>query len=92
MPKRYVADGVSTHSRPKAAGMVQVRRDYESYRFNTQPPEGGWSYLKAIKFYTNSFNTQPPEGGWKCLTLTIINAMCFNTQPPEGGWKKPHRF
>ena len=27
--------------------MVQVRRDYDSYRFNTQPPEGGCRPLQS---------------------------------------------
>ncbi len=35
--------GVSTHSRPKAAGTRFDFRDEVSPRFNTQPPEGGWS-------------------------------------------------
>ena len=33
---------VSTHSRPKAAGLERNRGYYRLYRFNTQPPEGGW--------------------------------------------------
>ena len=33
---------VSTHSRPKAAGCLCVRRVSLSNCFNTQPPEGGW--------------------------------------------------
>ena len=32
--------------------------------FNTQPPEGGWSYLLPPAGGRRSFNTQPPEGGW----------------------------
>ena len=35
--------GVSTHSRPKAAGSVNARRNPSCNRFNTQPPEGGWT-------------------------------------------------
>ena len=34
--------GVSTHSRPKAAGAVNVFAVILSPCFNTQPPEGGW--------------------------------------------------
>ena len=33
---------VSTHSRPKAAGGVLGAVGVECFRFNTQPPEGGW--------------------------------------------------
>ena len=34
---------VSTHSRPKAAGARRYLLSVQSARFNTQPPEGGWS-------------------------------------------------
>ena len=33
---------VSTHSRLKAAGKTGKDYDRSRYRFNTQPPEGGW--------------------------------------------------
>ena len=36
------AYGVSTHSRPKAAGASVVYPLFYPVRFNTQPPEGGW--------------------------------------------------
>ena len=39
---------VSTHSRPKAAGLIPF--DWDSYRacFNTQPPEGGWPCQQSM--------------------------------------------
>ena len=33
---------VSTHSRPKAAGMITLITGVPGSGFNTQPPEGGW--------------------------------------------------
>ena len=39
------SDTVSTHSRPKAAGIQTVQRPLRHVRFNTQPPEGGWLEL-----------------------------------------------
>ena len=33
---------VSTHSRPKAAGVTNSLI-FKRVRFNTQPPEGGWN-------------------------------------------------
>ena len=36
---------VSTHSRPKAAGIFTDLFSRESVRFNTQPPEGGWNVV-----------------------------------------------
>ena len=58
------------------------------FRFNTQPPEGGW-FKKETDRYRNytGFNTQPPEGGWQAAALPRRVARGFNTQPPEGGWK-----
>ena len=35
--------GVSTHSRLKAAGRLNWLNAKLSWRFNTQPPEGGWA-------------------------------------------------
>ena len=32
--------------------------------FNTQPPEGGWSWFVLVGQQRHGFNTQPPEGGW----------------------------
>ena len=33
---------VSTHSRLKAAGPYLLFKHLQAWRFNTQPPEGGW--------------------------------------------------
>ena len=38
----HICIRVSTHSRPKAAGPCCRQPDRQPYRFNTQPPEGGW--------------------------------------------------
>ena len=77
---------VSTHSRLKAAGLVQILHWIRS-RVSTH------SRLKAAGFgrkfghdADNGFNTQPPEGGWRRTGWGIIIIYCFNTQPPEGGW------
>ena len=37
-----IAEIVSTHSRPKAAGWAARTVSTTVRRFNTQPPEGGW--------------------------------------------------
>ncbi len=77
---------VSTHSRLKAAGPNSNQSDYPRYRFNTQPPEGGWLIISAMIPSRRRFNTQPPEGGWSSCTAFILAVARFNTQPPEGGW------
>jgi len=78
---------VSTHSRPKAAGHHDRKRQGRIRSFNTQPPEGGWSFKPCDSTRLNSFNTQPPEGGWIVQFPLFSFPLSFNTQPPEGGWK-----
>ena len=55
---------VSTHSRPKAAGSSSCLHPAPPYRFNSQPPEGGWSMRTKRNASRTRFNSQPPEGGW----------------------------
>ena len=57
---------VSTHSRLKAAGHVSTATVFCHWRFNTQPPEGGWGQFFKRYRLVGCFNTQPPEGGWYC--------------------------
>ena len=56
---------VSTHSRPKAAGLPAEAPALPPASFNTQPPEGGWYPASAQAASLGCFNTQPPEGGWQ---------------------------
>ena len=39
---------VSTHSRPKAAGLAAESAVIGTLGFNTQPPEGGWLVSSAV--------------------------------------------
>ena len=55
---------VSTHSRPKAAGIEFSSSFSPIGGFNTQPPEGGWRGVLLCRCTHPCFNTQPPEGGW----------------------------
>ena len=80
------AGHVSTHSRPKAAGIRFGRPFLRLESFNTQPPEGGWQRQRAKGRRGRCFNTQPPEGGWRCSYWYWQANHGFNTQPPEGGW------
>ena len=80
-------NSVSTHSRPKAAGVFSTLVFIMQLCFNSQPPEGGWGRGAQNPAQGNRFNSQPPEGGWSshliCLTIARNR---FNSQPPEGGW------
>ena len=62
--ERLRGDAVSTHSRPKAAGRHFTVFQKLLNRFNSQPPEGGWSRMRAMFITGMGFNSQPPEGGW----------------------------
>ena len=61
-PRGFVRVGflnlVSTHSRPKAAGHTAGNFRKPDSRFNTQPPEGGWSLSQkpcSIRFRSPDF-------------------------------------
>ena len=41
---------VSTHSRPKAAGADTGAPTLAKDGFNSQPPEGGWTFTIALRF------------------------------------------
>ena len=82
---------VSTHSRLKAAGLDAVPDAAAGGGFNTQPPEGGWSWQRLpLRLPSCRFNTQPPEGGWGGAQFCQQLDDGFNTQPPEGGWPAGH--
>ena len=56
---------VSTHSRPKAAGMDNLRRSSVFFvSTHSRPKAAGLILTKCVQ-QTNGFNTQPPEGGWR---------------------------
>ena len=82
---KLAQDGVSTHSRLKAAGHVGLFRHTAQSGFNTQPPEGGCTGSKPSVNRGYCFNTQPPEGGCFDYLWSVNHGVCFNTQPPEGG-------
>ena len=92
IPKYYPEIEVSTHSRPKAAGLWVVRASELYHGFNTQPPEGGWSQTTGFSILPAGFNTQPPEGGWLIRLIPVFSSNGFNTQPPEGGWESSGVF
>ena len=83
---------VSTHSRPKAAGIAMTARRSRWWRFNSQPPEGGWETATARPAKCRCFNSQPPEGGWCRYSARYCDRRGFNSQPPEGGWEHAQRF
>jgi len=57
------------------------------WRFNTQPPEGGWLYFHGvpIEYCPVSTHSRLKAAG---IVVVVVRQSCagFNTQPPEGGW------
>ena len=48
-------EGVSTHSRPKAAGQNTLLQSSATCGFNSQPPEGGWIALMSYSCNYRAF-------------------------------------
>ena len=65
--------GVSTHSRPNAAGRVGDCNHAREHGFNSQPPEGGWAHVEAaLQGRSVSTHSRPKAAG-----LILLHACCF---------------
>ena len=78
---------VSTHSRPKAAGVEKTCKKIEEIWFQHTAARrrldlpGCFSYGDTIV----STHSRPKAAG-KARQCIFKATRCFNTQPPEGGW------
>ena len=63
--------GVSTHSRPKAAGCMHISANAKPQGFQHTAARRRLGLQLRYKFIGHSFNTQPPEGGWGCNPFTL---------------------
>ena len=52
-------------------------------RFNTQPPEGGWTFHGHPMKILRGFNTQPPEGGWNALFSDLSRTLVSTHSRPK---------
>ena len=78
---------VSTHSRPKAAGLfAEYFAPADMFQL-TAARRRLAKLLTQLHLEVSRFNSQPPEGGWKSASCFKFKMYCFNSQPPEGGWK-----
>ena len=58
-------NGVSTHSRPKAAGLrLHGGRHLPHVSTHSRPKAAGKSFGDCLPTAYPRFNSQPPEGGW----------------------------
>ena len=77
---------VSTHSRPKAAGILRVSRAGESLvSTHSRPKAAGECDDLVNQVNKVSTHSRPKAAGAPIHRLRFA-AFCFNTQPPEGGW------
>ena len=78
--------GVSTHSRPKAAGVLSdqsVVKDVVST--HSRPKAAGSKEFEAIGSRMVSTHSRPKAAGQTGLGEPASKRR-FNSQPPEGGW------
>ena len=79
-------DGVSTHSRPKAAGDLIKFATGFFVLFQLTAARRRLARFFLLYDFGIGFNSQPPEGGWLPRFNCATSKTCFNSQPPEGGW------
>ena len=76
---------VSTHSHPKVAAIMISYRIVSCSGFNTQPPEGGCSYVVRDNNGQRTVSTHSHPKVAATAKRQLPNPSSFNTQPPEGG-------
>ena len=69
---------VSTHSRPKAAGRLVQNEVRRWYRFNTQPPEGGWGWCR--RYGQHPFGFQHTAARRRLATITLTTSLYWMFQ------------
>ena len=71
---------VSTHSRPKAAGFIKHHMHIRCIGFNTQPPEGGWSWKNGcVPMSRVSTHSRPKAAGHCALFFMCLFRMFQHT-------------
>ena len=77
---------VSTHSRPKAAG-VSTKVNLKSFVFQLTAARRrlDFSALTKNEKITVSTHSRPKAAGY-VKDIQATRRACFNSQPPEGGW------
>ena len=84
------ASPVSTHSRPKAAGLRNSITYLSGVVSTHSRPKAAGMSLPADKWdLIVSTHSRPKAAGQDCVSVAVGTG-CFNTQPPEGGWKCKH--
>ena len=88
-PGQSIRPGVSTHSRPKAAGNgMKVSAQREVVSTHSRPKAAGvQGLIQAARDL--SFNTQPPEGGWPIYFILIFCLIVSTHSRPKAAGVEP---
>ena len=78
---------VSTHSRPKAAGLFADALGGGYFGFNTQPPEGGWAFRRPEICHEISVSThsRPKAAGAVSFFSGIFGGVSTHSRPKAAG-------
>ena len=79
---------VSTHSRPKAAGLGLSFVSYVGLNVSTHSrPKAAGAFSTFFISRYNRFNTQPPEGGWDntCFQTANFSTVSTHSRPKAAG-------
>ena len=81
----YYLDKVSTHSRPKAAGVcLIVFKHTFKFQHTAARRRLGVVGVLGLLGINVSTHSRPKAAGFLIAAAPYL--FCFNTQPPEGGW------
>ena len=77
---------VSTHSRPKAAGVfITAICNKQTVSTHSRPKAAGQARL--LRWVSGKVSTHSrPKAAGRLISRQGQKGRCFNTQPPEGGW------
>ena len=78
---------VSTHSRPKAAGLYLDLDNMSIFEFQHTAARRrlAESSVSIAPIHAVSTHSRPKAAGYG-MSRRLPGSCCFNTQPPEGGW------
>ncbi len=80
---------VSTHSRPKAAAILDVLLRLEKEGFNTQPPEGGCAVSRPDWLFVNVSTHSRPKAAARRLKRHLNNkAVSTHSRPKAAAWSQ----
>ena len=82
----HIQRDVSTHSRPKAAGMSKIPPNNPTQGFNSQPPEGGWmSDQERLRGDAVSTHSRPKAAGSCGVLDNLILFVSTHSRPKAAG-------